>query len=132
MNSSKDLKIYGKQESWSEYKIVCLHALADQSRLLKKLEMRPSDCMLCDVYWDFKGHLLFISFYNSNTPGIDLHLKPDIEHPFSFVVRTSKGPLTKDIIEKGVKFLKEWIELNTLEAYQIVNSTVCVLKNDLF
>ncbi len=132
MNSSKELKIYGKPETWSKHRIVCLHALADQSSLIEELGMKPDDCVLCDVYWDFKGYLFFISFNKSNLPGIDLQLKSDLEHPYSFVIKTSKGPLTKNMIEKGIDYLKGWVETQNLDVYHEVNSSVCILKNDLF
>lgn len=132
MITNRELTIYGEPESWSKYRIVCLHPLADQGDLLSKLEMRPEDCVLCDVYWDYRGDLLFISFSIADSSGINLHFKSDLKHPISFVVKTSKGPLTKDMVEKGIDFLKEWIAKNDLDIYKEVDSVVPIFAKDLF
>jgi len=38
------LYTYGEPESWSSYKIVARHPLADQEDVLKKINVNPIDC----------------------------------------------------------------------------------------
>ncbi len=132
MNSADEIKIYGNSEYWSKHRIVCIHALADQNWLLNKLCLQSEECNFCDVYWDFRGYLFLISFFQSDSPSIDLRLRPNLEHPFTFLIKTRKMPLTKCMIEKGIDYLKSWISTQNMDLYKGIKSAVHVLEKDLF
>ena len=131
MLSSEQLAVYGQPEAWSRHIIVCLHALADQIELLEKLDMTIEESVVCDVYWDLKGLLFFISFNVSSSPGVYLYLKEDVEHPYSFSIKTTRKPLTRNVIDSGLDFLCQWINSNELKEYEDVDSVYCLSKNEV-
>jgi len=110
----EELKVYGDLHSLSDFKVVTLHPLADETDILERLDMQPHDCISCDLYWVFKNELFFVSIMSSKqeNPLVTYLFKPNIEHGHSFYVVTHISPLYTSTLETVLKYLSHWISDN--------------------
>jgi hypothetical protein len=107
----KELKVYGDLLSHTDFKVVTLHPLADETEILDSLDMQPDECISCDLYWVFKNDMFFVSIMSSNDENtlVTYFFKPNVEHGHSFYVTTHISPLYTGTIETVLKYLSHWI-----------------------
>jgi hypothetical protein len=48
-----DLRVYGDLMPDTVYSLVTIHPLADEQDVLKRLDLLPEACQLCDLYWAY-------------------------------------------------------------------------------
>jgi hypothetical protein len=130
MKANDELRLHGEPEPWARNMIVCMHPLGDQESLLQRLNMNAADCNACDIYWAYKGNLFFVSVFSSDKLGIDLRRNVNLEHPFSFTVRTSRCPLTTNDIDRTIDYLRNWVEAHTLEEACGTHCVATITLND--
>jgi hypothetical protein len=93
---------------------VTIHPLADESGLLQRLGLRPSDCVAVDSYWALGEELLFVSVFSSNDPPLVSYRPSEsgsaVRH--HFYVRTRTKPLTTAVYEHILSQLDAWFVAN--------------------
>ena len=107
----EELKVYGKLLSHTDFKVVTLHPLADETEILDRLDMQPNECTSCDFYWVFKNEMFFVSIMSENQENslVTYFFKPNVEHGHSFYVVTQISPLYTSTLETVLKYLSNWI-----------------------
>lgn len=127
----EELKVYGDLLPHTDFQVVTLHPLADETEILEHLDMQPNECTSCDLYWVFKNEMFFTSIMSSNqkNPLVTYLFKPNVEHGHSFYVVTHVSPLYTSTIETILKYLSNWIIDNRkrLHAKQVrmTNKDIC-------
>jgi len=113
----EELKVYGNLLAYSDFNVVTLHPLADETEILDRLDMQPHECISCDLYWVFHNEMFFVSIMSSNqeNPFVTYLFKPNIEHGHSFYVVTHISPLYTNTIETVLKYLSHWIIDNQMQ-----------------
>ena len=124
----EEIQRYGELLEGFEYDVVTRHPLADETELLKKLELTPEQCKWCDLYWAFMNRMFFVSIAcdtgSANTPPlVNYHRREDVIYGHQFYVVTKACPLDKRIVKICLDYLATWIEQNQGSLIDEITST---------
>lgn len=131
----EELQVYGDLLPNTVFQVVTLHPLADETKILERLDMQPNECASCDLYWVFKNEMFFVSIFSNSqeNPLVTYFFKPNVDHGHSFYVVTHVTPLYATTIETVLKYLSNWIINNhkqirerlTKKKVRITNKDIC-------
>lgn len=107
----EEIKVYGDLTKISNFEVVTLHPLADETIILDYLNMSPNECKHCDLYWVFKDRIFFVSivFSQRENPLLTYHLKSNIKYGHSFYIITNIAPLYTETVKVALEYLSNWI-----------------------
>jgi hypothetical protein len=104
---------YGEFLEGVPFDVITLHPLADEPDILDALSMAPEECLSCDLYWAFRGRVVFVSVFSAEEPASAVYfLKENVYHPERFVVTTRDKPLRRRSVVSVVSHLCAWLENN--------------------
>jgi hypothetical protein len=109
------LRAYGNLQPSHCFHYVTIHPLADDKPTLKRLNLTPDRCFLCDLYLATQRKLAFISIVGKleagESPAVRYRRQSD-EVPHRFVVTTRNLPLTSAKVESAVARIVQWLEVH--------------------
>jgi hypothetical protein len=126
-----EFRVWGAPEPWSSFHIVTVHALANQTELLKKLNTSPEQCDYVGVHWLYLGHIYFFTLWSvPSAPGTHCWRHPYIKHNTSFTVRTLRRPITTTRLEIVLRRLSSWID-NERPAIKLTGKPKLIIDGDI-
>lgn len=130
----KKLKMYGELADGTDFQIVTIHPLSDETKSLVKLGMKSEDVKLCDLYWAFKGKMFFVSIYfnKGEDAKVSYYLKPYTKDGYSFNVVTHHTPIDTEFVNKILNYLSLWIVSDNNPARLESEQRVIILSGEIF
>ena len=131
--SAEKLRIYGEPDTVRGFSFVTLHPLADEVQVLDWLSMLPINCDYCDLYWQYRARLFFVSIASlkDKKPFVSYHFKENSEDGFSFYVVTHERSLTKLSVERALQFLAGWVNNHEILLKKEVSSPLIITNEDI-
>lgn len=111
----EELQTYGELMQDTNFKIVILHPLADESDLDEEIKSDPNAYHSCDLYWAWDEKLIFISIMYDceRKPFVSYYKRHDIQFGDTFAVFTNQYPLKSTHVKRALEFLASWLSKNS-------------------